>query len=55
MKSRIKDSKNNVEKKKNLTEEIEEVLDEHLRKQIKKEVQDEKWPCLFCDKVIILS
>lgn len=52
IKNRIKESKNFSEKK-DLNEEIEEDMDEYLRKKIKKEVQDEKWPCLFCDKVNI--
>lgn len=34
---------------------IENELEEYLKKKIKKEMTDEKWPCLFCDKVSLFS
>jgi len=50
VRNRIKERQNNLEKK-DLNDVIENELEEYLKKKIKKEMRDEKWPCLFCDKV----
>lgn len=51
VKIRIKEA--SVHEKKDVAEEIEEDLENYLRKRIKKEMQDDKWPCIFCDKVLL--
>lgn len=50
VRSRIKEKQGSSEFK-DPSELIEADLEEFLKKKIKKEVQDEKWPCLFCEKV----
>lgn len=54
VKNRIKESKSNLQEKKDINEEIDEDLDHELRKKIKSEMYEGKWPCIFCDKVIKL-
>lgn len=51
VKTRIKETKTSVHEKRDINEEIEEDLDYYLRKKIKKEMYDGKWPCLFCEKM----
>lgn len=53
VRARIKENSSQIEKK-DVNEEIEEDLENFLKKRVKKEMQDDKWPCIFCDKVFII-